>query len=120
MFILERGQDHIRLLVEEVVEDWRDENAYELGPNMQGLLPHAPPCYIWDTTLTYLENFGNGPYLVDLPIFPIRYHDADALLPLPATPLVGSHSRLSRHVETIEDSPSSNADAHQLAPLEEN
>ena len=47
------------------------------------------------------------------------YHDADALLPLPATPLDGFHSRLSRYAETIEDSPNSSMDAHQLAPSEE-
>ena len=86
---------------------------------MQALWPHALPCYLWDTNLTYLNNFGNGPYLVDLLVVPMHYHDANALLPLPTTPLARFHSRLSRHVETFEDSPSSGVDAHQLAPLEE-
>ena len=86
---------------------------------MQDLWPHAPPCYFWDTTLTYLNTFGNGPYLVDLPIIPMHYHDADALLPLLATPLLGFHSGLSRYAETIEDSPNSGVDAHQLAPPDE-
>ena len=105
--------------MEEVAQDWRDEYLSELGPNMQALWPHAPPCYFWDTTLTYLNNFGNGLYLLDLPIVPMHYYDVDALLPLPTTPLEGFHSGLSCYVETIEDSPNSGMDAHQLAPSEE-
>ena len=49
----------------------------------------------------------------------MHYHDVDTLLPLPTTPLVGFHFGLSCHAKTIEDSPTSNMDAHQLAPLEE-
>ena len=102
--------------MEEVVQVWRDEKLQELGPNMQALLPHAPPCYFWDTTLTYLDNLGNGPYLVDLSIIPMYYHDANTLLPLPHTPLEGFHFVLSHHEKLIEDSPSLDVDAHKLAP----
>ena len=65
MLIPKRGLNQLCLLTKDLAQEWRDENLCKLGPNIQALLPHGPPCYFWDTILTYLDNFGNGTYLVD-------------------------------------------------------
>ena len=90
MLVPERGPNQGRLPEEVLAQEWRDESLQALGQDiMQALLPLPPTCQFWITTLTYLNNFGNAPSLVDLPLVPMCYHDANALLPLPATPLAG-------------------------------
>ena len=89
----------------------RAKNAISFTP--------CPPCYFWDTTLTYLDDFGIGPYLVDFPIIPMHYLDANVLLALSTTPLASFFFGLSCYAQLIEDPPNLDEDAHQLAPLDD-
>ncbi len=113
----EQGPNQRRLPEEIISQGWRDEGLQRIQPDItQILLPRAPTCQFWIDTLNHLHTFGNGPCLVNLPVVPMPYHDANALLLLPATPQDGFCSGLSRYAESIEAPPSLDMNADQSAP----
>ena len=103
LMLLDQGHNQRHLSEERCAQEWRDENLQRLMPNIiQFLLPRAPTSQFWIDTLNHRQSFGNGPCLDDLPMVPMPYHDANAILPLPSTPHVGFCARSSRYVESIE------------------
>ena len=100
----DRGLNQRRLRVETIAQNWRDEALQRLRqPILRVLLPPEVTCAFWINVSICLRPFPNRAILVDLPIIPMPYYNAEALLPLPQTPADGLRRGLSLFQEVSND-----------------
>ena len=104
VLMLDRGLNQLRLPVETIAQNWRDEALQRLRqPILRVLLPPEVTCAFWINVCIRLRPFPNRPILVDLPVIPMPYYNEEALLPLPQTPADGFRRGLSLFQEVIID-----------------
>ena len=82
----DRGLNQLRLPVETIAQNWRDEALQRLRqPILRVLLPPKVTCAFWINVGIRLRPFPNRPILVDLPVILMLYYNEEELLPLPQT-----------------------------------